>query len=109
MHTQSQTQLAYRFPQLLKSTQYIKKCILPPTDTLSKAANQGTFEMEILPDTASSGAHIASNHAITQLQRISHPIISRTLRSASEHLPTVDRQRLRTEKYMALSIIIPFK
>jgi chitin synthase len=65
--------------------------------------------MEIITDTVTSGARMAGNYAATKLHKRSLSTPSRTLRSAAEHLPSVDRQRLRTEKYLALSIIIPFK
>ncbi|RYN41491.1 hypothetical protein AA0113_g1652 [Alternaria arborescens] len=64
--------------------------------------------MEIL-ETTSSGAHIAGNIKSTpnNLRKRSFFFSSRILSSAIEHLPTVDARRLRLEKYVVLSILIP--
>ncbi|EDU46390.1 chitin synthase [Pyrenophora tritici-repentis] len=64
--------------------------------------------MDII-DTASSGAHIAGELKNTPVNLRKRPlgIPSRTLRSALEHLPSVNLRRLRIEKHVALSILIP--
>jgi chitin synthase len=66
--------------------------------------------MELL-DTANSGSHLAGSHATVagKPEMGSLRIPSRALRNVIEHLPTVDRQRLRIEKYMVLSVLIPLK
>ncbi|KAL1801427.1 hypothetical protein ACET3X_001769 [Alternaria dauci] len=64
--------------------------------------------MEIL-ETPSSGAHFAGNikNTPSKLRKRSFLFSSRTLSSAIEHLPTVDARRLRIEKYVLLSVLIP--
>ncbi|KAG9187401.1 chitin synthase [Alternaria panax] len=64
--------------------------------------------MEIL-DAASSGVQIAGDIKNTpnNLRKRSFSFSSRTLSSAIEHLPTVDARRLKIEKYVVLSLLIP--
>jgi chitin synthase len=66
--------------------------------------------MDVL-DTTTSGAQIAGNHHNTPAnsRKRSFFFSSRILSTAIEHLPTVDAQRLRTEKYVVLACLIPLK
>ncbi|RMZ67133.1 chitin synthase [Pyrenophora seminiperda CCB06] len=64
--------------------------------------------MDII-DTASSGVHIAGELTNTPMNLRKRPlgVPSRTLRSALEHLPSVNLRRLKIEKYVALAFLVP--
>ncbi|XP_014552241.1 glycosyltransferase family 2 protein [Bipolaris victoriae FI3] len=47
------------------------------------------------------------NHMPDYIRKRSFPLSSKTLRSAIEHLPSVNTRRLRTQKYIAYAILIP--
>jgi len=62
--------------------------------------------MELLDRTQLAGSHTTSANK-PEMGSLRMP--SRALRNVIEHLPTVDRQRLKIEKYMVLSMLIPLK
>jgi chitin synthase len=62
-------------------------------------------------DTTNSGALITGNlnNKPNDFRKRSFPLSSRTLRAAIEHLPFVDARRMKIEKYVFLSIMLPLK